>query len=234
MEGIKAAMGLGEVFSDGLTVVVADDQVMTRIGVRGALEAGGLRVVAEASTAREAFDAAVAHRPDVCLLAMDIDGGGITAAQQISLALPQTKIVMLTGAVRDDDLFQALRAGADGFLLRTTSAKRLPRALRGVVEGEAALPRLLTARLINEFRARTADRHQRVTVAGVSVELTAREFQVIERLRRDEPTATIARDLGISEITVRRHISAIARKLGLSNRRAVVQQLRAADSLRVA
>ena len=234
MEGITLPMGLVEVLSDGLTVVVADDQVMTRIGVRGALEAGGLRVVAEASTASEAFDAAMASRPDVCLLAVDIDGGGIVAAKQISNALPQTKIVMLTAVGRDDDLFQALRAGADGFLLRTTSAERLPRALRGVVEGEAALPRALTARLINEFRARTADRHQRVTVAGVSVELTAREFQVMECLRRDEPTAKIAQDLGISDITVRRHISTMARKLDLSNRRAVVQRLREADSVRVA
>lgn len=226
--------GLPEVLSDNPTVVVADDQVVTRIGVRSALEAGGLRVVAEASTASEAFDAALAHRPDVCLLAVDIDGGGIVAAQQISHALPHTKIVMLTDVERDDDLFDALRAGADGFLLRTTSAERLPRALRGVVEGEAALPRALTARLIGEFRARTDDRHHRVTVAGVSVELTAREFQVMERLRRDEPTAKIAGDLGISDITVRRHISTIAHKLDLSTRRAVVQQLREADTLRVA
>ena len=100
-------------------------------------------------------------------------------------------------------------------------------------EGQAALPRGLTARLIDEFRARTADRHQRVTVAGVSVELTAREFQVMECLRRDEPTAKIARDLGISDITVRRHISTMVRKLDLPNRRAVVHQLQA-DSLRVA
>jgi DNA-binding NarL/FixJ family response regulator len=227
-------LGLHEVLTDGPTVLVADDQVVTRIGVRGALEAGGLRVVAEASTAGEAFDAALAHRPDVCLLAVDIDGGGIVAAQQISHALPRTKIVMVTGVERDDDLFQALRAGAHGFLLRTTSAERLPRALRGVVEGEAALPRGLTARLIDEFRARTGDRQQRITVAGTSVELTAREFQVTERLRRDEPTAKIARDLGISDITVRRHISTIARKLDVSSRRAVVQQLREAETLRAA
>lgn len=226
-------MGLVEGSSGGLTVVVADDQVMTRIGVRGALEAGGLRVVAEASTASEAFDAAVAHRPDVCLIAVDIDGGGILAAKRISYALPHTKVVMLTEVVRDDDLFQALRAGADGFLLRTTSAERLPLALRGVFEGQAALPRELTSRLIDEFRAHTADRHQRVTVAGVSAELTAREFQVMECLRRNEPTGKIARDLGISDITVRRHISTMVRKLDLPNRRAVVHHLKA-DSLRAA
>jgi DNA-binding NarL/FixJ family response regulator len=227
-------MELGEVLSDDLTVVVADDQVVTRICVRGALEAGGLRVVAEASTAAEAVSAALAQRPDVCLLAVDIEGGGIVAAEKISHALPHTKIVMLTGVERDDELFEALRAGADGFLLRTTSAERLPHALRGVVEGEAALPRALTARLIAEFRARVADRRQQVTVAGLTVDLTAREFQVMERLRRDEPTAKIARDLGISDITVRRHISTTARKLDLSNRRAVVQRLRESDSLRAA
>jgi DNA-binding NarL/FixJ family response regulator len=226
--------GLPQVLSDGLTVVVADDQVVTRIGVRCALEAGGLRVVAEASTSKEAFDAALVHRPDLCLLAVNIYGGGIVAAQQIRHALPHTKIVMLTDVERDDDLFEALRAGADGFLLRTTSAERLPRALRGVVEGEAALPRALTARLIAEYRARTTDGYQRISVAGVSVQLTARESQVMERLRRDEPTARIALDLGISEITVRRHISTVARKLNVSNRRAVVQRLRESDMSRAA
>jgi DNA-binding NarL/FixJ family response regulator len=227
-------MGSYENVSRELTVVVADAQVVTRIGVRRALEAGGLPVVAEASTANEAVAAAVAHRPDICLIAVDIAGGGILAAEQIDRAVPETRIVMLTDVECGDDLFHALRAGALGYLLRTTSAGRLPRALRGVVDGEAALPRTLTARLIHEFRSRTLDRRQRVTVAGTSVELTARESQIMECLRRDEPTAKIAQDLHISEITVRRHISTVVRKLGAPNRRAVVQQLRGASELRVA
>lgn len=214
-----------------LTVVVADDQAVTRAGIRKALEANGLRVVAEASTAGEALDAAVAWRPDVCLVSVGITGGGILAAEQIRRAVPVSKIVMLSDEECNDDLFRALRAGADGYLLSTTSAQRLPSALRGVVDGEAALPRSMTAHLITEFRARRDEGRQQVTFAGTSVELTAREFQVMERLRQHESTATIARDLSISDITVRRHISAIVHKLNLPNRRAVTQLLGDADEL---
>jgi two-component system, NarL family, nitrate/nitrite response regulator NarL len=208
-----------------LTVIIADDQAVTRTGVRRALEAAGLRVLAEASSASGAVAAAVAHRPDICLLEVCIPGSGILAAEQISDSLPETKIVMLTASERDEDLFGALRAGADGYLLKTISAGHLPRALRGVVDDGAALPRVLTARLMREFRANTRDRRVRVTLAGRSVELTAREFEILECMRRGEPTAKIAQRLRISEVTVRRHISAIVHKLGVPDRRAVIALL---------
>ena len=212
-----------------LTVLLADDHVTTRTGVRLALEAADLRVVAEVATASAAVSEALRLRPDVCLLAIALPGGGIDATKQIRDALAETKIVMLTGSERDEDLFGSLRAGADGYLLASTSVSRLPHAIRGVVSGEAALPRQMTARLIREYRDRGRRPIPKVAVMGRTIELTVREFEVLERLRKHEGTAEIARQLGISEITVRRHVSAALRKLGVSTRRDAVELLEYAE-----
>ena len=107
-----------------LTVLLADDHVPTRRGVRLALEAADLRVIAEVATAHGAVTEALRLQPDVCLLAIDLPGGGIEATRQIRDALTETKIVMLTGSERDEDLFGSLRAGADGYLLASTSVRR--------------------------------------------------------------------------------------------------------------
>jgi DNA-binding NarL/FixJ family response regulator len=206
-----------------------------RAGVRRVLEGAGLRVVAEASSTAEAVAAALAERPDLCLLAVQMPGNGISAAEQIRLALPEAKIVMLTSSSREEDLFAALRAGADGFLPKTISAQRLPRALEGVIAGEAALPRIMTARLIEEFRERGRNRRLQIHVNGQDIELTAREFEILERMRRGESTRAIARHFRISEVTVRRHVSGIVHKLGVSDRRSAIALLgRAEQEQRVA
>ena len=204
------------------TVVLGDDDAGTRAGARQALEASGLEVVAEAATAQQAVAAALEHRPAVCLLAVHMPGNGIVAAQQITASLPGTKIVMLTRSDRDDDLFAAVRAGADGYLLKTTSPTRLPKAIKGILSGEAAIPRRLVAHLIQDYRSRGRGRILRLPGSGEPVEITAREFDVITRLRDGESTAEIARDLRISEVTVRRHISAVEHKLNAPNRRAAL------------
>jgi DNA-binding NarL/FixJ family response regulator len=212
-----------------LTVLLADDHVPTRTGVRLALESANLRVVAEVATARAAVTEALRLQPDVCLLAIDLPGGGIEATKQIRDALPKTKIVMLTGSERDEDLFGSLRAGADGYLMASTSFDRLPHAIRGVVSGEAALPRQMTARLIREYRDRGRRPVPKLVVMGRTIELTVREFEVLERLRKHERTGEIAGQLGISEITVRRHISSALHKLGVPTRRGAVELLERAE-----
>jgi DNA-binding NarL/FixJ family response regulator len=214
---------------DELKVLLADDHVPARAGIKGAIEPHGLRVVAEASNAADALRMAVAQRPDVCVLAVALPGGGIEAARQIKQSLAATKIVMMTGSASDEDLFGSLRAGADGYLLMSTSASRLPHAIRGVARGEAALPRALTARLITEFRERGTRRRLNLPSGEAEVELTAREFEVLERLRKGERTAEIAARLGISEVTVRRHIASVLRKLGMPNRRSAIEMLERAE-----
>ncbi len=215
--------------SSGPTVVLADDEIPTRAGVCRSLEANGFRIVAETSTASGAVESALAHRPDVCLLAVDMEGNGIVAAERIRNALPETKIVMLAASDREEDLFAALRAGAYGYLLKSTSPERLPHAVQGVLDGEAALPRGLTARLIREYRDRGRRRPLPFLVSGESVELTTREFEVLDRLRGGASTAVIADQLRITEVTVRRHISAILRKLGAPDRRTALELLARAE-----
>jgi DNA-binding NarL/FixJ family response regulator len=212
-----------------LTVVLADDQVPVRAGIKRAIDPHGMRVVAEAANADEAVWAALAHQPDVCVVAAGLPGNGIEATRRIKQSLPETKIVMMTGSARDEELFEALRAGADGYLPMSTPAIRLPHAISGVIRGEAALPRAMTGRLVLEFRERGTRRRVIRASAAAEVELTAREFEVLQRLRGHEGTAEIARHLGISQVTVRRHVASVLRKLGVPNRRRAIEIIEQAE-----
>ena len=213
---------------DGLRVVIADDHAPTRVGVRAVLEDGGFVVCAEADTADAAVDAAKEHDPDVCLLDIRMPGNGITAARRIAAALPHTQIVMLTVSREDDDLFDSLRAGASGYLLKDTDPDRLPFALRGVLSGEAAVPRTLVARVIEEFRDR-GRRRRLPLLQRLGVDLTDREWEVLELLREELPTREVAARLGISEVTVRRHTSSVLGKLGVKDRAGALRLLDEAD-----
>ena len=179
-------------------------------------------VVAEAADAQGAVEAALEHRPDVCLLDVYMPGQGITAAAELAEALPEMAVVMLSVSDSDEDLFEALRAGACGYLLKDTDPGRLPNALRAVLDGEAPLPRVLTARLITEFRRRGKQRRL-ADADGALVTLSERESEVLELLRTELTTKQIAERLGISPVTVRRHISDIIKKLRVPDRGAALK-----------
>ena len=205
-------------------VLIADDHPPTRAGVRAALSRDGFDVCAEAADAASAIEAARRDRPDVCLLDIHMPGDGIHAAEAIARDLPEAAIVMLTVSRTDTDLFNALRAGASGYLLKDIDPARLPLALRGVLEGEAALPRRLVALLIEEFRERK--RRRRVPLVGRrGVELTDREWEVLELMKKGLTTDEIATSLFISPVTVRTHVSSILRKLHVSTREAALELL---------
>jgi len=181
-------------------------------------------VVAEAADGPSAVAAAERERPDLCLLDVHMPGSGIRAAGEILQRLPDTAVVMLTVSRNDEDLFDALRAGAAGYLLKDTDPDRLPHALRGVLAGEAAIPRTLVARVIDEFRSH--GRRRRLPLAGRrGVELSSREWQVLDLLSAGLTTADIGRRLFVSPVTVRRHVSAILRKLDVPDRQAAVDLL---------
>ena len=203
-----------------LTVLVADDHAPTRAGVRDALGDDGFAVVAEAAGADAAVELALRERPDVCLLDIHMPGGGIAAAARITEELPEIVVVMLTVSREDEDLFAALRAGAAGYLLKDMDPARLAPALRGVVAGEAAVPRTLVARVVEEFRS-SERRPSLPLVRRRGARLTPRESEVIELLRERLTTAEIAHRLGLSAVTVRRHISSILAKLQVPDRRAM-------------
>ncbi|MDP8956144.1 MAG: response regulator transcription factor [Actinomycetota bacterium] len=210
--------------SERVRVVIADDHAPTRAGVRASLEHGGFEIVGEAADATAVVDVARQERPDVCLLDIHMPGSGIAAATRITDELPNTAVVMLTVSRNDDDLFDALRAGASGYLLKDTDPARLPFALRGVLSGEAALPRTLVARLIDEFRDR--GRYRRVPVLGArGAMLTSREWQVLELLREGLSTKDIAERLFLSPATIRSHVAAILRKLKVPDRAAAIRLL---------
>jgi two-component system nitrate/nitrite response regulator NarL len=200
--------------------VIATHHPPTRMGVRLALEGEGFIVCAEEATGPGAVAAALRDPPDVCLLDVDMPGGGIEAAASIRAQLPQTQVVMLSAAENDEDLFAALEAGASGYLLEEMNPARLGQALRGVLRGEAALPRDLTARLIAEFRARTL---RPSLVRRRTNDLTSREWEVLDCLREGLSTRSIATRLVITETTVRRHVSAILKKLDAPTRDAAVE-----------
>jgi len=204
-------------------VLLADDHPPTRADVREWLEADGrFEVVAEVADAPQAIESALQERPDLCLLDVRMPGTGAAAAWEIHARLPEAKIVMLTVSDDDDDLFAALRAGASGYLLKDIDPERLPHALDDVMSGRAAMPRDLVSRLIGEFRDRGPRRRAAVS-AGSGTELTSREWQVLDLMRQGLSTAEIGRRLFLSQTTVRTHIAAVVKKLGVDSREAAVR-----------
>ncbi len=206
--------------SEPLRVVIADDHHLTRVGVRLALERGGFVVCAEAEDAASAVAAAEREQPDICLLDIQMPGSGIHAAEAIAQLVPDAAVVMLTVSRSDRDLFDALRAGAFGYLLKDMDPERLPLALHGVLEGEAALPRHLVALVIEEFRERG---RRRPLLKKRGVVLTNREWEVLELMSQGLTTFEIADRLFVEPVTVRTHVSAILKKLHVSSRKEALQ-----------
>lgn len=205
-------------------VLIADDHAPTREDVCRALEAApGFAVCACVADAAQAVRAAVQLQPDVCLLDVRMPGSGLAAAWEIAARLPQAKIVMLTVSDDDGDLFAALRAGADGYLLKTMNLERLPQALTGVCLGEAAMPRALVARVLETFHGREPRWRRPAGLGFAQQRLTSREWEVAELLAQRQSTAEIARQLVLSASAVRVHIASIVRKLEVDDRAAAAE-----------
>lgn len=200
------------------TVLLADDHTPLRRGVRVALERSGFRVVAECSDAPSAVQAALRRRPAICLLDIGMPGSGIEAAREIKTKLPETNVVMLTVSRDDRDVFAALQAGASGYLLKDTDPQRLANALHGVLAGEAALPRALVLRLIEEFRHRRSREEKLRRLESEGVILTRREWDVLELMAEGMSTAEIAAHLVVAPATVRSHVASTLRKLHAGSR----------------
>jgi DNA-binding NarL/FixJ family response regulator len=208
----------------GASVLVADDETATRELVRLTLQDHpDLRICAEVGDAASAVEAALRERPDVCLLDFRIPGDGIAATREISSRLRPTKIVIFSWSIEPGELVAALHAGASGFLPKATDLARLPVILRDVVSGTgAALPRRLVQRLVEEFNSGTVPlRRQPPPESGT--QLTGREWQVLQLLRRGLSTRDIAQQLFISEATVRSHAASLVRKLGVGDREAAIR-----------
>jgi DNA-binding NarL/FixJ family response regulator len=198
--------------------LIADDHAPTRDDVRRALTKAGMDVCAEVADAARAVQRALETKPDICLLDLRMPGGGVAAAWEISARLPMTKVVVLTVSDDDSSLFGALRAGAVGYLVKDMDLSLLPRALQDVVDGRAAIPRSLVARMVKQFHA-SDPRFRTTDVSGEpGTRLTSREWDVLAALADGLSTREIGRRLHLKQSGVRAHISAVVRKLGVADR----------------
>ena len=222
-----------------LRVLIADGHAPTRASLRSAIGADArFQICAETDNAAGAVAAAVRNSPDVCLLDVKLPGGGLPAAWEIGARLPRAKLVMLTMSAAESDLFGALRAGAEGYLLKTANWGRLPNLLVSVCAGEAVVDPPFVARLLRQFRTREPRWRRPVNLVSAGrpssefvhepaeAHLTSREWEVLGLLSEGLSTADIARILVISPGAVRVHIAAIVRKLHVRDRAAAVEFLR--------
>jgi DNA-binding NarL/FixJ family response regulator len=207
-----------------LRIVIADDHARIRGRIREALEASGCEICGEGASAEEAVRLTVEHRPDVALLDIHMPGNGIQAARAIVRSAPEVAVVMLTQSAQDDDLFDSLRAGASGYLLKDTDPAALADKLRGVLAGEPAMPPRLVARIMDEFRAPTRRRFARSSVTAAK--LSAREWEVMQLLGEGLSTEGVARRLFLSATTVRVHVSSVLKKLRVKDRETAFRLLR--------
>jgi len=199
-----------------IRVLIADDQSLVRAGFRLVLENhDGIEVVGEASNGREAVHSAGRLEPDVVL--MDIrmpELDGIAATRQITAEHP-ARVLVLTTYDLDEYVYDALQAGASGFLLKDTPPTQLVDGIRAVASGEALLAPTVTRRLIEEF-ARIGP--SRPAAPAALEELTPRELEVLQLLARGLSNAEIAGRLVLSDTTVKTHVTHLLGKLGLRDR----------------
>ncbi|MGZ4359051.1 MAG: response regulator [Gaiellaceae bacterium] len=199
-----------------IRVLIADDQELVRTGFRVILTAEpDIEVVGEAGDGREAIEVATAVSPDVVLMDIRMPNlDGIEATRRIARGERSPRVLILTTFDLDEYVYEALRAGASGFLLKDAGADELLHAVRVVAAGEALLSPSITRRLIEDYARRPPAREQPAAL----VELTPRELEVLRLIARGLSNREIARDLVVGDATVKTHVARIFTKLDLHDR----------------
>ena len=199
-----------------IRVLLVDDHNLFRKGLASLLaKEKDFQVVEEAKDGKEAFQKAKDLKPDLVLMDIYMPGGdGLQATRRITEALPSTKLVILTVSEEDKNLFEAIKCGAHGYLLKKVEIEELFEMLRGIFRGEAPISRATAAKILDEF-AKQAQRSQ----AEIDAEhLSPREQEVLQLLTEGLTNKEIANKLGIAENTVKNHLKNILGKLHLANR----------------
>ena len=202
-----------------LGVLIADDQALMRAGFRLILEAeADLEVVGEAADGLEAVAAAQRLRPDIVLMDVRMPGlDGIEATRRLINSDCTAKVLMLTTFDMDEYVYESLRAGASGFLLKDVPPEQLVSGIRAVVSGEALLAPSVTRRMIEEFVRRPPSAVARPAPRELE-RLTAREREVLVLMAHGLSNAELAREFVVSEATVKTHVAHVLAKLGLRDR----------------
>jgi DNA-binding NarL/FixJ family response regulator len=194
---------------DSHRVIVAGGLALIRATRRSVLEHAGLIVAADVEDAARAAKAAELYEARLVLVDSEISGGSVLAVRRISERSPGTAVVVVAPALDEEALIAAVRAGADGFVLETLGASGLVRAVEVALGGDSVFPRAGVGTLIDQLRD-AAPEH--TSVDGQPLKLTRREADVMARRSEGMTTKEIAYELQLSDVTVRRHLSSVAKK----------------------
>lgn len=198
-----------------LKIILVDDHEIVRLGLKSLLQSHPMyEVVAEADNAKDAIDRTMEYKPDVVVMDIRMPGkSGIEATREIVDQLPETKVIMLTSYADDELLFDAIRAGASGYVLKQIGSAELLDALEKIGRGEAILDPELTQKVFRQLRK---DSQQREGKSFAS--LTERELSILWLVSEGKKNKEIAEEIFLSEKTVRNYVSSILSKLDLSTR----------------
>jgi DNA-binding NarL/FixJ family response regulator len=198
-----------------MKILLCDDQAVIRDGLEMLLTLEkDMQVVGSASDGAEAIELAAQKRPDLILMDLKMPGvNGIEATRDIHARFPHIKILVLTTYDDDEWVFDAVRAGASGYLLKDTPRQKIVEAIRGTVEGKSFLDPAVAGKLMNQIAS-----NQTQPASLLTEKLTERELDVLRLIAKGFNNADIAGQLHLSEGTVRNHVSAILEKLGVSDR----------------
>lgn len=207
-----------------MRVLLVDDHSLFVEGLQNLLTARGIQVVGTARDGLEALNKARALSPDIILMDIRMPRcDGLAATRLIRAEKPESRIVMLTTSTQEADLFEAIKSGACGYLLKNLEAEPFIDYLEGVMRGEAAIPGDLAAVVLKEFgRLAEGRRGEDETRKGDNAELTPRQTEVLQLVAQGLPYKEVANALGVSEHTVKYHMGDILQRLHLKNREQVV------------
>lgn len=199
-----------------MNVLLIDDHALFRVGLEGLLERRGIRVVAAVGEPSSGMELVEQHRPDVVLLDLRMpEMTGLEVLKAFNTAWPELPVVMLTTSSDEHDLAECLRSGARGYLLKDMEPDDLVVALHDIVAGKTVVAPGLTGALANLVKHGGGERREQ---AGPFADLTPREMEILCHLSEGQSNKVIARNLNISDGTVKLHVKAILRKLGVHSR----------------